>query len=70
MHVDGACLDVGCRLPHGFQQMSTRLIATAPLGEGQEQLVLGGRELDVMPVNRYAMSASIDADWTDDQMIR
>ena len=46
VHVDGARLDVGRGFPHRLEQVRARLHAAAPLGEREQQLVLGRRELD------------------------
>jgi hypothetical protein len=42
----------GRRLPHRLEQVPARLHPPAALGEGHEQLVLGGREVHAVPVDR------------------
>src|SRR5271167_2977145 len=50
VHVDGARLDVGCGIPHRFQQMPAGLDPAAPLGERQEELELGRGQIDIVAV--------------------
>ena len=60
VHVHGAGLDVRRRFPYGLEQVATRLHSSPSFGEHDEQAVLRGRKLDVVPVHRNTVRASID----------
>src|SRR4029079_8503273 len=47
VHVDSARLDIRCRLPHVLEQKVSRLYASLSLGEQQQELELGRREIDL-----------------------
>src|ERR1043166_612789 len=69
MHVDGARLQIGCGSPHGLEQLEPMLHPAAPLGEQQEKLVLGRREVDVLAIDGDAVRAAIDAQRRDEHEI-
>src|SRR6266702_1868631 len=64
VHVDGACLDIGLRLPHRLEQLRAAQHPVAPLDELVEEPELGRRELDLLAAHRDAMRAPIQRNRT------
>src|SRR4051794_37632372 len=69
MHVDGACLDVRRGVPHRLEKIGTILHPSTPLGERQQQLVLGGSEIYLLVVHANAMLAPVDGYGTNSQHV-
>ena len=51
VHVHGAGLDVGLGFPDGLEQLRAALHPAAPLQQRDQQLVFGGRERQLLPVD-------------------
>ena len=69
MHINRSGLNVRRGVPHGLEQMRARLNASAPLGEENQQLVLGGREIDRVARDGYRVRGSIDGYFTDFEQV-
>lgn len=63
VHVDGASLDVGSRVPNRLQQMCSGLYAPARLSESQQDLEFSGSEAYLAPTNG-------DAGWAARSILR
>src|SRR3569833_675540 len=65
VHVHRTQLDVRRRVPLRLVQMRATLHASATLGENQQELVFGRREIDDASIAQYAMLGAIDRDRSD-----
>ena len=60
MHVYGAGLNVGSRLPDDLEQQIARLDSAFTLGEQQEKLELSWSQIDFAPVDSDTMRRAVD----------
>ena len=62
VHVHRAGLDVGLRLPDGLEQLGPGLHPAPPLDQRQQQLVLGGGEVELLAADARAVRRAVDGD--------
>src|SRR3989440_7956626 len=70
VHVDGSRLHVRRGVPHVLEQLRPALQTTTSKGECEEQFEFGSREIDCLSTDRYAVTRTIDLEWTDGDRVR